>query len=59
MDERTVRAEFAAARQHELRRRRVKRGVVAGYIHEISGRHRDAGESKRVGAALAPAPAEA
>jgi hypothetical protein len=29
-------------------RRRAKRGVVAGYIHEISGRHRDA--------AIAPLP---
>jgi hypothetical protein len=38
MDQRTVQAEMAAARRLE-RRRRVKRGVVAGYIHEISARH--------------------
>ncbi len=41
MDKRTVQAEMARARGLE-RRRRVKRGVVAGYIHEISGRHRAA-----------------
>ena len=39
MDRRTVQAEMAAARRLD-RRRRVKRGVVAGYIHEISARHR-------------------
>jgi hypothetical protein len=46
MDERTVQAEIAAARQYELRRRRVKRGVIAGYLHEISARHREAAEAQ-------------
>jgi hypothetical protein len=39
MDERTVHAEMSASRQVGLRRR-VKRGIVAGYIHELSARHR-------------------
>ena len=36
-------------------RRRAKRGLVAGYIHELSARHRDAGarEPNRRSAALA------
>jgi hypothetical protein len=42
MDERILQAEIAAANRGQLRRR-VKRGVVAGYIHELSARHRDAG----------------
>ena len=33
---------IGAARPLNARRRRVKRGVVASYIHEISGRHADA-----------------
>lgn len=41
MDERRAQAETAAERRHR-RRRRVKRGVVAGYIHEISARHQAA-----------------
>ena len=35
-------AAIDAARPLNDRRRRVKRGVVASYIHEISGRHADA-----------------
>lgn len=27
---------------HLARKRRVKRGIIASYIHEISGRHADA-----------------
>ena len=43
MDKRNLAAEpVAAARRRQLRRR-AKRGVVAGYIHELSVRHRDAG----------------
>jgi hypothetical protein len=54
MDKRTVQAEMAGARQSELRRRRAKRGVVAGYIHEISARHR-APEPRPIVAAAATA----
>ena len=38
-------------------RRRVKRGIVASYIHEISERHNngDAGEAQRTQAAVEPA----
>jgi hypothetical protein len=35
-------AAIDAARPLNARRRRVKRGVIASYIHEISGRHADA-----------------
>jgi hypothetical protein len=35
------------ATKRQQRRRRVKRGLVASYIHEISGRHRSR-EDKRV-----------
>jgi hypothetical protein len=35
-------AAIDAARPHNARRRRVKRGVIASYLHEISGRHADA-----------------
>jgi hypothetical protein len=35
-------AAIDAARPLNARRRRVKRGVVASYLHEISGRHADA-----------------
>jgi hypothetical protein len=38
------------------RRRRVKRGVVAGYIHEISPRHRAAEAVPVPAAAPAAAP---
>jgi len=46
IDERTVQAEMSASRQVELRRR-VKRGIVAGYIHELSARHRPAQHGRR------------
>jgi hypothetical protein len=36
-----------AARPLNARRRRVKRGVVASYLHEISGRHADARSATR------------
>jgi hypothetical protein len=58
MDERRVQEEIAAARQ-QVRRRRVKRGVVAGYIHELSARHAAAAEAKRPEAALAAAAPQA
>jgi hypothetical protein len=35
-------AAIDAARPLNARRRRVKRGVIASYLHEISGRHADA-----------------
>jgi hypothetical protein len=35
-------AAIDAARPLNARKRRVKRGIVASYIHEISGRHADA-----------------
>ena len=35
-------AAIDAARPLNARWRRVKRGVIASYIHEISGRHADA-----------------
>ena len=38
MDQRELQAERATMRQLQLRRR-VKRGIVAGYIHELSARH--------------------
>jgi len=40
-------AAIDAARPLNDRRRRVKRGVVASYIHEISGRHADARSATR------------
>ena len=55
MEERNLAAEpVAAARRRQLRLR-AKRGIVAGYIHELSARHRQAGaaEPKRREAALA------
>ena len=41
MDDRNSKLDAAttAARQIQTTRRRAKRGVVAGYIHEISARH--------------------
>jgi hypothetical protein len=51
MDDRTVKTD-SAARRHQLRRR-VKRGVVAGYIHEISARHQH--DAMRVPAPREPA----
>jgi hypothetical protein len=51
-------AAIDAARPLSARRRRVKRGVVASYIHEISGRHADARSATSLdrGAPLAPSP---
>jgi hypothetical protein len=40
-------AAIDAARPLNDRRRRVKRGVVASYIHEISGRHADVRSATR------------
>ena len=39
------------------RKRRVKRGIVAGYIHDISPRHRGASESVKASAPSIPVPA--
>jgi hypothetical protein len=55
MDERRVQDELAARRQ-QLRRRRAKRGVVAGYIHEISGRHWAAATDPKPVRSAVPAP---
>jgi len=48
MSERKVQEELAAIRQDRSRRRRAKRGLVAGYIHGLSSRHARAGERERV-----------
>ena len=55
MTERKVQEELAAMRRRRSRSR-AKRGLVAGYIHELSGRHRrpDQGE-RRVFATAAQA----
>jgi hypothetical protein len=53
MSERKVKEELAVIRDDRSRRRRAKRGLVAGYIHGLSARHARAGERERV------APAEA
>jgi hypothetical protein len=55
MNERTVQSDAAEVRRLD-RRRRAKRGLVAGYIHGLSARHQDAGgrEPDRSRAALAP-----
>jgi hypothetical protein len=45
MDQRELQAVRAATRHLQLRRR-VKRGIVAGYIHELSARHRQDGTGK-------------
>ena len=39
MTERKVKEELAAIRDDRSRRRRARRGLVAGYIHELSERH--------------------
>jgi hypothetical protein len=41
------------------RPRRVKRGIVAGYIHDISPRHRSAAEPLKASAPSIPVPATA
>jgi hypothetical protein len=42
MEETRARAETDEQRRRQLRRR-AKRGLVAGYIHELSARHRTTG----------------
>ena len=42
MTERKVKEELATIRDDRSRRRRAKRGLVAGYIHELSVRHASA-----------------
>jgi len=46
MDQRELQVERAANRHLQLRRR-VKRGIVAGYIHELSARHQQDGTGTR------------
>jgi hypothetical protein len=55
MEERNLPAERVAAARRRQLRRRAKRGVVAGYIHELSVRHRHGGapEPERRDATLA------
>lgn len=55
MEERNLPAERVAAARRRQLRRRAKRGVVAGYIHELSVRHQHGGapEPERRDAALA------
>ena len=54
MEERNMAAERVAAARRRQLRRRAKRGVVAGYIHELSVRHQHrAPEPERRDAALA------
>jgi len=45
MNDRRLQAEIAEARRLQLKRR-VKRGIVAGYIHELSARHRAQTEAR-------------
>ena len=40
MNDQRVQAEIAEARRLQLKRR-VKRVIVAGYIHELSARHQE------------------
>jgi hypothetical protein len=56
MNEPRTPSETAPTRPLALRRR-VKRGIVASYIHEISERHNngDAGEAQRADPAVEPA----
>jgi hypothetical protein len=42
--------EAAAARRLKQQHRRVKRGIVASYIHEISERHNDGAVPEEVAA---------
>jgi hypothetical protein len=50
-------AAVEAARRKAVRRR-AKRGLVAGYIHEISGRHAAAAVRSREPAEALPQPAQ-
>ena len=58
MDRRELQAERAARRHLQLRRR-VKRGIVAGYIHELSERHRQDATPKPAREALVATPGSA
>jgi hypothetical protein len=60
METRNLAAEQVAAVRRQQLRRRAKRGVVAGYIHELSVRHRQrtAPEPERRDARLARAMAD-
>jgi hypothetical protein len=40
MEQRNLATDQVAATRRRQLRRRAKRGVVAGYIHELSARHR-------------------
>jgi hypothetical protein len=42
MDQRRTQTAADAARSHR-RKRRAKRGLIAGYVHELSARHGTAG----------------
>lgn len=55
MEARNLAAEQVAAARRRQLRRRAKRGVVAGYIHELSVRHQHNGapEPERRDAPLA------
>jgi hypothetical protein len=55
MQERKLPAERVAAARRRQLQRRAKRGVVAGYIHELSVRHQHGGapQAERRDAALA------
>lgn len=46
MEARNLAAEQVAAARRRQLRRRAKRGVVAGYIHELSVRHQHRGTSE-------------
>jgi hypothetical protein len=46
MQERNLPAEQVAAARRRQLRRRAKRGVVAGYIHELSVRHQHGGAAQ-------------
>jgi hypothetical protein len=56
MSNRTLKAQTDTVRELQLRRR-VKRGIVAGYIHEISARHqttsRDGAARRKAALAMA------
>ena len=56
METRNLPIERAAAARRRQLRRRVKRGVVAGYIHELSVRHGRVGapEPQRRGVSARP-----
>jgi len=58
MNEARTPTDHEATRPRAPLRRRVKRGIVASYIHDISARHNnggEAGELQRPEAAVEPA----